>query len=275
MKKKLFIKIKGVEHEMPTNLNKISCAKGRKISSSMSIKCEERLRMSMLVSELIDVKPSLFDEAKVTDEELKILYDLSRQVVDRCKVPLYKYMQVDKQFYAMQDLDKLTVQQYMDIDFAMNEDTNVMDCAGDLMRILYKPVKMRFIPFNRHEISKDVYVLRYGLIKGEGNKPINYEKVSAGYLTCFFSYVMSYKLDINKSFPTLFDEKKADLEDEEVGFCENKYTVAKVWGWYDVINRVTTSKMELDYWLDKPIREFLTYISYVNQRATEEKTNNK
>jgi len=82
-------------------------------------------------------------------------------------------------------------------------------------------------------------------------------------------------LDINKSFPTLFDEKKADLEDEEVGFCENKYTVAKVWGWYDVINRVTTSKMELDYWLDKPIREFLTYISYVNQRATEEKTNNK
>jgi hypothetical protein len=80
-----------------------------------------------------------------------------------------------------------------------------------------------------------------------------------------------WRTKIQKEFLLGGDEIPEDYVPEP----ENKFlSVADIWSWYHIINQISSSRQEFDYWMDKNIRELFLYLAYLKQRNHEIKKQN-
>lgn len=275
-KKVIILKFHGKEYKLPEGLMNIPFQHGRKILDVLNIEFNDPYLMHLaVVSATLNIKPSKLSGCD--KKALEVAFYTCTLILSECKMDMFNIIYVKDSYFKLKSLDNLTVNDYFIIDKMFKENNNDVLLAGSgIVKQLYTPIKSKF------------KYLRYGkrFIKGfKGIKTslsfnnkgtdeeldINY--LPTGFISSTYANIIEYKKLIQSNYPTIFkttDEDPNEDTDKETEFGYVK-PVNESWGWISVIYSICNdNKIQVDYWMDKPIEEFLTYLSYRIDKNKEE-----
>jgi hypothetical protein len=210
-----------------------------------------------------------------TEETIDDIWNKMEISKDHYVCNYFSLFSLDGQLYGLKDFKELTVKEYADIEFAMSEGDTPFSNIHKIMGILFRPVvykkrtlknvlKNIIVGFFYRNV-KPIDLKTYRIEEYDETKTA--EEVFLKRLDFSFGYgvllaVTKYIESIKESYPILFHEKTEETEDADNRFLE----FDEIWGFYGLLMKITNKDIiQRDVWLSKPIKELLTYLSYLKQ----------
>lgn len=288
--KSVYIKIGEVQYKLFLSMNEIDIPTGIKLMNIIESDMNELSKKRRVIAIMCNCGINELNE--VLDSEIKTLYPTIESIINNCENAIYKTIKCDGQLFGLIDLDKMTVEEYMDIDYSFRNGENPIDTSIMLMDAVYKPIHTS--AFNKMkakigQISMNKSKLIRTNINGKRvDTDISYadsfrDNISTGYALSVCSAIDGLRTALHGDYEDVFS-KDTDNRDnglaEEIKTNVNKkpqiVSINDSWGLYDSLNVVcNNNKSEFDNWLKKPVREFLTYLCYMVQKNKEITNKNK
>jgi len=235
----------------------------------------------VILSTLSGLEPEVF--LKMLPETIDNIYDsLHFLKKEEQQIEFYKTFKLNKVHYGMVDFDNLTVHEYSDLQFYLDNGDFPTDNIDKLMCILFRPIikkkhSLKNILKNiiltlkhRNFIPKiyDSYEISEYSEKDLNRSELFGHKLTMGFALAAFSIMIQYREDLLKqfSFKQEVPEEDKDQYDDPSITKEPSKSFEQIWGLYHIIATLSNSLDEREKWLKKPIKEFLNYLAYNNQK---------
>lgn len=204
---------------------------------------------------------------------------------------LGKSLRIGRDIYSVRTIEDMTLLEWIDLTLAFRDpDVNAEHLASVLLRKAEKRDRYPFILFRNFKSCgfKPYYKPVKHLKKYDGQVDTKLVD-NVGYFT-FSQIVIEALTEVNRivqDYPKIYgtDDKadklnrelhpelyaKDDYKDDDSNKKEN--SPLSIWGLYDLLSSSCNDvKSEIDYWLNKPFREFLEHSTYI---ITKQELNNK
>lgn len=280
-------------YKIPLSMNEVDINTGIQILNILDYKIPENVKYRRVISLMCNIEMS--ELSKVSDVMIEAIYPSIDNILKDCKLPIFNVIGGDKRHFGLVDVSELTVRQEMGIMSAMSRGSNCIEAGVLLMDTLYRPVKLNRSDAIKSKIFNKLPLLnlkainigvKYDITDIEEDLTAYYsENISSGYALALYSATVGIESALHKEFPDIFPTKESrrdnGLDEEEEKLKDNKtkskvISVSESWGLYDTLCNICGDDKKLfDYWLNKPIREFYTYVSYRIQKSKEETNKHK
>ena len=231
------------------------------------------------------------DENKL-DEILNNLNFLDIEKIE--DIQYYPSFKLNKTNFGIHNIDKLTLREYMDIEFYITYGDDPYEHMDKLCSILYRPIKSKTNSFKNILINY-ISNIMFKLVKPMLFKSYNIDKYNedvdntelfrSGLTYSMGIYALlsyfKFKETIIRDFSPIFNPKNTEhdpFEEEELAYLaenniEDTKTFEESWGFTHIFFSLVPNLSERELWLDKNVTEFLTYLSYNNEKCIND--NNK
>ena len=212
------VKIQGKKYKFRQSLNDIPVQVGIAIQDLLNVNAAP----AIIVALWLKCEVHIIEQCDVN--EITALYNIIIELMESCQC------KINPKKFA--DLNSLTVEKYIDIDEAIQNNDNMISASLDIMKVLFKKMP---------------------------------RKISTGYAVCFFSYIMQWKQAYSNQYPDVFNQESADANDVK------ESSVAANWGWTNTLYSLCNSDIrQVNAWLHEPMSKLLVFLSWNNQKNIEE-----
>lgn len=285
--KKIIVKIGNKKITLAPGLMYIKYLQGKKIVSALKLDINDKfLEQIFLIAAVLDIKTK--EIATADKSKVDVLYKICTAIIGHCDIPVYNIIKSGNRWFKMKDLNKLTVDDYFQIDKIYKEyQDDILTAGVEIIKQLYIPVKapilFKYKNYGGFKCLSSPNDKRFKINTEDKQEEINEQELPAGFISSIYYYIIEYKKNIMIKYPIIFEQPDDEQEEqqEEEDYDETKkfgYTqsITEIWGWYDIISSTcNNNKLEIDYWMDKHCEEFFTFLCYKIQKNKELKQNNK
>jgi len=266
--------------KLPTGLSDISLLKGIQIMETLEVK-EDIKDLSLsekisILSLITDLPVSLFMDFDPLESQVNLLFNKLELFKDQFRLFIPETFRIDKT-YGLMDFNKMTVREYMDIDFWIHEGDSPFSNLHKIMAIVYRPVKTK--KRNPKNVLKNIAsrLLYKGVVPKfyssytiedlseehelNAEEFLNKSDFSFGYGVLL--QIQKYNKDLKERYPLLF---RTEEQEEEAQTLEDDIEFGSLWGMYHILMSISSSIFERDAWLNRPIGELYKYLSYLKQK---------
>lgn len=288
--KKIIVKTGNKKITLPAGLMYIKYLQGKKIVSALKLDIDNKfLEQIYLIAAVLNIKTK--EIATADPIKIDALYKICTAILGHCDIPVYNIIKSNGSWFKMKDLNKLTVDDYFQIDKIYKEyHLDILTAGVEIIKQLYVPVKtpilFRYKNYQGFKCLSSTADKRFKLnSKDQQDEEINEQELPAGFISSIYYYIIEYKKNIMIKYPIIFeqpdDEQEEEQQQDEEDYDETKkfgYTqsIQEIWGWYDIISSTcSNNKLEIDYWMTRPCEEFLTFMCYQVQKNKAEQQQTK
>lgn len=283
--KKIIVKIGNKKITLAPGLMYIKYLQGKKIVSALKLDINDKfLEQIFLIAAVLDIKTK--EIATADKSKVDVLYKICTAIIGHCDIPVYNIIKSGNRWFKMKDLNKLTVDDYFQIDKIYKEyQDDILTAGVEIIKQLYIPVKapilFKYKNYGGFKCLSSPNDKRFKINTEDQQEEINEQELPAGFISSIYYYIIEYKKNIMIKYPIIFEQPDDEQEEqqEEEDYDETKkfgYTqsITEIWGWYDIISSTcNNNKLEIDYWMTRPCEEFLTFMCYqVQKNKAEQKT---
>lgn len=187
---------------------------------------------------------------------------------------------IDREFYRRKHVGDLTVGEFIEFEKCMSSDNPEENMFISLVRGCKPSKRMLFASVFRNKLIfytgleqpfRGITINGRGLVK---NVPYSFGVITVykmieelnGLVAEFPSVFKSENKNLSTFDDAIFGEFECEEENDESG--EAKYNK---WAWYGILDRICNADViQKDVWRAKPIKELLTYISYLSEEVREQ-----
>lgn len=276
----IILKIGKHRIKMPNKASEISLEKGIQIMNLILEHTPTFQDKIGIISLLSNLDLSIIE--KFSEASIENIYSKIEFIHGNFFVRIYKNFKLKGITYGMVDFNDLTVKEYADIDFYLDEGNDIYENLDKIMAILYRPIKSKTQTL-RNILLNIILNLRFkGVVpvkyKNYTIVPYTNDKHSSIFLkhTQFeigFGAIHEYfkfKDQLQKEYKLLF---KTEEQEEEIKKLQGKKEFHEIWGYYYVINEISKDIFERDEWWNKNIRELMKYLTFMKQKTLTEMRN--
>ena len=281
----LNLNILGRKWKCPNQLNEISLDKGIQIVELLE-EGEPDIPKKMAIISLLSGM-SIDSVMNFEDKSVERIYSKLDFVKEGIRVEIPKTFRLGRTTYGLVDFDNLSVREYGDMDFWVEQGPTPFSNLHKIMSIAYRPiaVKKRSLKYVLRNaiwriLHKGVIPVRYGEYEIEELDDRHEENAQEflyrldfafGYGVLLKLYELSTVLRENYSILYPTDEQAKEMREiEDDGMKE----FGSIWGIYHVLVSIADSLGERDLWMKRPIGELYKYLSYLKQKSIYESRNN-
>jgi hypothetical protein len=282
--KKIIVKIGNKKITLAPGLMYIKYLQGKKIVSALKLDINDKfLEQIFLIAAVLDIKTK--EIATADPDKVDVLYKICTAILGHCDIPVYNIIKSGNRWFKMKDLNKLTVDDYFQIDKIYKEyQDDILTAGVEIIKQLYIPVKapilFKYKNYGGFKCLSSPNDKRFKINTEDKQEEINEQELPTGFISSIYYYIIEYKKNIMIKYPIIFEQPDDEQEEQqEEDYDETKkfgYTqsITEIWGWYDIISSTcNNNKLEIDYWMTRPCEEFLTFMCYqVQKNKAEQKT---
>lgn len=267
---------------MPNKASEISLEKGIQIMNLILEHTPTFQDKIGIISLLSNLDLSIIE--KFSEASIENIYSKIEFIHGNFFVRIYKNFKLKGITYGMVDFNDLTVKEYADIDFYLDEGNDIYENLDKIMAILYRPIKSKTQTL-RNILLNIILNLRFkGVVpvkyKNYTIVPYTNDKHSSIFLkhTQFeigFGAIHEYfkfKDQLQKEYKLLF---KTEEQEEEIKKLQGKKEFHEIWGYYYVINEISKDIFERTEWWNRNIRELMKYLTFMKQKTLTEMRNGR
>ena len=265
----IYVSINGTRHRLDEHLNFIGYDRGVRIATAaMAEYSSDYMKYSAMVAAYIGLTSLDLYAAKATEEQLKPIYEGCMKI-NNVELPgLFPIISVNGKFFELINLDKMTVEQYTEIDSLLTDVENRVTVAALIAVDIYKPIKRHVSKgvqlFRERKLStlKNVKFGGYASVSKSkrGSFILDATDLSTGYLLSILNYYLNFRALLQEEFEPIFEQRENKVKPK---FMDGKQAI-EAWGWYAVIDSLCEGKkQDIDYWMQQPIRELLKKLVYL------------
>jgi len=278
----IILKIGKHRIKMPNKASEISLEKGIQIMNLILEHTPTFQDKIGIISLLSNLDLSIIE--KFSEASIENIYSKIEFIHGNFFVRIYKNFKLKGITYGMVDFNDLTVKEYADIDFYLDEGNDIYENLDKIMAILYRPIKSKTQTL-RNILLNIILNLRFkGVVpvkyKNYTIVPYTNDKHSSIFLkhTQFeigFGAIHEYfkfKDQLQKEYKLLF---KTEEQEEEIKKLQGKKEFHEIWGYYYVINEISKDIFERTEWWNRNIRELMKYLTFMKQKTLTEMRNGR
>ena len=216
---------------------------------------------------------------KVDDEDIESLYYKIKYLNEDLPLTEIKSFKIGKYTYTIADLSRLTVKEYLDIDFYLKDGSCVYDNLDKVFAVVLRKITLENKTFkNILNNVKTFFIKQKGLkeysteikeieeLKDSNIEPYSeliYRLFTAQESILLLNKILNVRMSLQKKYSMVFEEPD---DEEEIEDKSGRLSVSEIWGWYHTLNvLVDNDKQKLDYWYTRPIEELFTNLAYQKQ----------
>lgn len=282
------IKIRDKSLKVPNQLSEISLFTAVEVLSILNYEKEPDLNTQIaIISAISKIDVEIF--INIEESSIKEVYEqIKPMFYSDLSLILYKNLLIDNTLFGLKDIEKLTVKEFIDLDYNLKEKDNIFENIDKIIAILLRKVTRKnnnsknilnniILKLFYKSVIPQVY-LNYEIEDYNedtlNNAELFLSKLDAQVGLSIFYYFIEYRNRIIKEYKGLFEsdiipEEDADQYDEEP-ILKKPVTYEDRWGWYHLLNTISNNIIEREVWLVKPIKEFLTQLLYNKERNMSE-----
>lgn len=278
----IILKIGKHKIKMPNKVSEISLEKGIQIMNLLLEHTPTSQDKIAIISLLSNLDISIISQ--FSENSIEKIYSKIEFINGNFFVPIYKTFKLKGTVYGLVDFDDLTVNEYADIDFYIEEGTDIYENLDKIMAILYRPVKsktqtLKNILLNiilnlRFKVVKPIQYKKYEIIPYKDDKHssifLKHTQFEIGF-GAIHEY-FKFKEQLQKEFKLLF---KTEEQMEEEKTLPDKKEFHEIWGYYYVINEISKDIFERTEWWNRNIRELMKYLTFMKQKTLTEMRNGR
>lgn len=276
------------EIQLKTNIGLMTIADGIDVFNILNLDDPTNHDKLKLLSILSDLDVFTLQKLKITnlDEVFIELKDLSEYTSFNYNFECFKF---NKKIYGFINLNNLTVEEFEDIEFLLNDEEYEFENLSKVLCILLRPIHLK----NR-SIKNILYNIRNKLIFRK-IIPLNFKKylvekythkhldhshrfddiMSFGLASYFFKKYTDYRSNLISTYFRDFIKEDEDDEEEPKPKIKKPKTFEETWGIYHLINSISSSIFEKDEWRKRPITELFKYLVYTKALKIKEDKENR
>jgi len=216
------------------------------------------------------------------------------------KLITYDVFKLGKTKYGLIDFDSMTLREYEEILFYLNQGESSFDFIDKLCCLSYRPIthmlktkrnilynvilriKYRtLIPVTYKEYKVKAFHEQYDENIEEFRKKLDYR-----FALTLFSLINEFNKRLANEFKVIFGNEDVDKEDKELSDEEQseeykeeikkKDTIGNRWGFYHILSTICNDDIKMmEHWRKKPIKEFFVHLTYITQKQYDEYLRNK
>jgi hypothetical protein len=256
--------------------------------SSLSEMSFKRTRLIFgLLKEKQDLETKQEIVSLFTDIPSEIILCLKEEdadkLISRLNLNIFKILmplQIDDKVFDIIDFDKLTVEEYGEIEYFLLNYPNEYEVLNKIVNLIYKEVNknhknilynMKLKLFFKNIVP---YKLDKIIFKKEqtNNEELFDNRLDGAIGLGIYNAFNEWRFKLAKEYPDIWGTQDKTDEDEEI--YEYKSIFYK-WGIYSQVWTLSNSLIERDAWHKKNIRDFLKALSYYIILQEEEKIKNR
>lgn len=273
------VNILGNKYNLPTEPKEISFGDYVSINSYLSelktINHSNRIDILSLITNCPQEDLELID-----DNQINILYNSIAYLHHKIKFDKFERIFIEGQRWGIADLEKLSVKEYCDIDFYIRDGKTVYDNLDKVLAICLRP-EVKNISFNNILLNVIEHITKIKCLKVKSSKELKpfdeskltlyedmiFNNFNAEIAMTMLELILEYRIKMTKNYSLVFVSNEVEDEYEEVSLVKS---VTEIWGFYNTIASICENdKQKIDYWMNKPIKELFTHLSYLKQLSLE------
>lgn len=275
----LTLKINNHRIKMPNLASEISLDKGCQIME-LVVEKEPTLNSKIAIISLLSKLDVSVIIKHFEEDSINLIYDKIELITPK-RVKFYKTFELDKTKYGLIDFDNITVEEWGDIEFWLNQGDTWYTHLADVILIMFRPIKSRKNTLNNvfknissrlfFKVLKPLWIKCYKVVPFTQdlyrNKTTFMDKLDFEFGYGVLNYLNEFKSILRKEYPLLYmtDEQFEELKKEEE-IEEKQLVFSEIWGYYHLVSEVSENLFERDAWYGKPLREFFKFLSYTKQK---------
>lgn len=276
----IIVNIQNIKLKLPNKLHELSLEKGIQIQEAIETNTlDDSLKISTLAM-LMNVEVELIQLINTSD--MRDLFDKIEFITkDNNLAHFYNTFKLKGVEYGIVNMSDITVREYGEIEFYLNEGETYFSHLHKIASILYRPIiqknkNLHHILINGynkiiHKNLKPLFYKSYEISKFK-ETDLSRSSLFAAHLDFGFGYlvlnaVLNFKDSLRESYSLLYkSDEQLDLELEDQFKAEKILEFGDIWGMYHILLEISKDLFERDYWLEKPVGELFKYLSYNKQK---------
>jgi len=278
--------IKKKAYHLPLTTQELTLDNGMQLLSASKLLDKESINFKKsIISCLLNCPVE--NLSHIDNEVIEALYSKIPYLNDAQQFFFVKTFKLKKNYYGLIDFDKLTVFEYSNlIDLLEDESENLDKILSIIYRKIthkkqsYKSILLSKIGKLSYK-SKITYVNLITFVTGSqgDNDDLFRQNLSYAEGRGAVLHFIDWKTKLDLEFWQIYENGKDPDEDEYDPFEKLEQeqgdkirkdlpNIGQMWGLFHLIFEISNGdKRLIDYWYEKPIREFFTHCTYVKQRS--------
>lgn len=272
----MIVNLFGKKYKVPEHPSEISF--GDYISINTYIADKKQIVYEDKVAILALLTKCPFDDLQmVIEDDINMLFSKIKYIHKPVEVRTLKTFNLNGTWYAISNLNNLSVKEYVDIDYYFRQGETVYENLDHIFAIILRKA------ITKNKSIKDILIYIKGMFKKdrifrsksvvkeyeayedsniEDYSDLVYNHFSAEEAIYLLQLVNEMRSAIVKEYNMIFEAAEENTEDNK----NEKLSVEEIWGWYHTLNSLTDNdKQKLDYWYGCPIKDLLTHLAYRKQ----------
>ena len=266
--------------KMPSKLSEIPLYKGLEIMGFLQDKEPSLLDKISIISLLSDLDVDII--CLFEDRSIEKIYDRLEFSKREVQTKFLSSFKLNGTVFGLKNFNEMTVKEWGDIEFWIQEGETPFIYLANILSVVYRPIifKKRTVKFILNNILnrilyRKVIPKRYKSFEIE---PLNDKHIlnadrfetdiDFSFAWGILLYIYEYTQDLKSQYPSLFrtDEELEEIEKDPLKGDPDIKEFGDIWGMYHVVLSVSENIFERDAWLEKPLKEFYKYLSYLKQK---------
>lgn len=279
---------------MPNELEEISIAQGKEIMSILDkTKFKpNRIAKGNIISILSGLPFRIVD--KIDNKGIDDIYDQLPFSKDKISGYIPDTFRLKRTLYGRVNMNHLTVKEYAEIMFWVNEGDDHYQHLGKILATIYRPIVSK--NKNIHHILKNIAIKLFHkwklkhrrisprIYKSYTIEPLNdFHEQNSKLFEEHFDFQIGYSVingllsnynkDLKSTYPILFKvASDSDTDSDSDADTDNSVPeLDDIYGMYHTICTLSTNLFERDAWWDKPLTHLMKYLTYLKQLNAYEK----
>ena len=219
---------------------------------------------------------------EVVEEEINLIFKSLPLFGQDLDIAISDTILMSGKKYGLINLDKISVQEFIDIEELLRNSIDLYDVSSSLSAIVYRPIsvvrkslitrilnlRLKFLKnrFIKPYACRDYEVNGYDLEESDRRVKLVEEQFSWGNAIACLAYYMAWKNKIAKTYFLVFEPE--DTEEQQGDEEDKSPTMGDMWGMENQIQYYSGGDpVQIDRFKSWNIRKFLRYLSYRNQDA--------
>jgi hypothetical protein len=285
------IKLKIGKHKvkMASLLSEIPLYKGLEIMGLLQEKEPSLVDKISIISLLSDLDVNII--SLFEDKSIDLIYSKLEFSKKQVATKFFSSFRLNGTTFGLKNFDEMTVREWGDIEFWLQEGDTSFINLSKILAVVYRPIisKKRTLQniLNNMATSllyKKVVPKRFKSFQIDSLKDIHANNAQQFDKELDFSfawgvllYIFSYTQQIKSEYSILFktDEQLKEIEEDPFKGDPNIKEFGQVWGMYHTVISISENIIERDIWLEKPLKEFYKYLSYLKQKNIYDQKNGR
>lgn len=267
---------------MPNRVSEISLSMGIEIMELLEDHTPTLQDKISVISMLSKTDPALI--SLIYEESIEDLWNRIEFVSSKSfQINLHRTFRLKGRTYGLKNLEELSVREYSEIEFYLDEGNTPYENLGEVLSVLYRPIVSKtrsplFILLNiinrlRYKIVVPLFYKNYQI---EDFTDAHLKNAEDFYAYCDFqmgygalNLLYIYKKQLSEDYKLLFST--VEQREEELKLTKSEKEFGDIWGFYYLVTENSQNIFEREAWWGKPLREFYKFLAYNKQKSVYQK----